>query len=198
MAPFCDGAAMKDYSKSALMEFIETSIKKGWVNVNTGGGIRTACRQILDQVGDAEDVRQVNVADAIQQYANRFPAKLSGDSLRVYQSRIQGMIESFTSFIDDPVNYKPSSKGGTQRPAAKNGAGIKQATTTTTAETPAPAPAVHHNVVVRAVATDTSMTLPFNLRPDFLAQVTIPRDMTKDEAKRLTAFIDALAVDKPA
>jgi hypothetical protein len=39
------------------------------------------------------------------------------------------------------------------------------------------------------------MTLPFPLRPKFLAQVVIPRDLTRDEATRLCAFIQALASD---
>jgi len=192
----CDETIMKDYTKRALMEFIETSIKKGWVNANTGGGSRTACRQILEQVGDDDDVREVKVGDAIQQYANRYPAKLSSETLRVYQSRVQVMIDNFIAFVDDPVGYKPTSKSSDQRGPRQPG--NRRATAVTVAAAPAPSlgPNIHH--VVRAVATDTSMTLPFNLRPDFLAQVTIPRDMTKEEAKRLSTFIDALAIDRPA
>jgi hypothetical protein len=37
--------------------------------------------------------------------------------------------------------------------------------------------------------------MPFPLRPDFLAQLVLPRDLTADEAKRLSAFITALVVD---
>lgn len=37
----------------------------------------------------------------------------------------------------------------------------------------------------------------FPMRPDFLAQVVIPRDMTKAEAQRLANFVLALAVDNP-
>jgi len=33
------------------------------------------------------------------------------------------------------------------------------------------------------------------MRPDFLAQVVIPRDMKVDEAKRLSRFILTLALD---
>jgi hypothetical protein len=44
-----------------------------------------------------------------------------------------------------------------------------------------------------AMATDLNLALPFPLRPNLLAQVVIPRDMTKDEAERLCAFIKALA-----
>lgn len=189
---------MKDYTKRALMEFVETSIKKGWVNLNTGGGIRTACRQILELVDDGDDVRQLNVVEAIGQYANRNPGKLSADSLRVYQSRVQGMIENFTSFVDDPVAYKPAAKppvSRSRRGEQRNGTSGAAKAELGAASAPAVQPGAHHNVV-KAVATETSLTLPFNLRPDFLAQVTVPRDLSREEAKRLATFIDALAVDR--
>jgi len=191
------GMAMQDYSKRALMDFIETSIKKGWINVNTGGGVRTACRQILDQVADEEDVRGVDVPGAIARFANRNPGKLSGPSLGVYRSRVQGMLDSFVSFVSDPVAYRPAAKVAGARP--KNGEAKASSVSSKKREIPTPVPAQPpapstHNTVVRAAATETSLTLPFNLRPDFLAQITVPRDLTKDEAKRLAAFIDALAI----
>lgn len=39
-----------------------------------------------------------------------------------------------------------------------------------------------------------ALTLDYPLRPDFLAQVVIPRDLTTEEARRLVAFLLALAV----
>jgi hypothetical protein len=38
-----------------------------------------------------------------------------------------------------------------------------------------------------------SLVLPFPLRRGFIAQIIIPRYMSKDEAKRLCAFIQSLA-----
>lgn len=191
---------MQNYSKQALMDFIETSINKGWSNPNTGGGVRAACRQILEQVGPAEDVRQVDVGLALKQFANRNPGKLSGDSLRVYESRVRGAIENFTAFVTDPVSYKPTTKGGAPRARRSEQRNGKEASAPTgkTEASPASVHSVPHAVTSRASASDTSLTLPFPLRPDFLAQVTVPRDMTKDEAKRLAVFIDALAQERPS
>jgi hypothetical protein len=36
------------------------------------------------------------------------------------------------------------------------------------------------------------MQYPFPLRPDFLARVTLPRDLTKEEAMRLAAYLESL------
>lgn len=46
-----------------------------------------------------------------------------------------------------------------------------------------------------SVSTETaqSMVYPFPLRHRYLAQIVVPRDMTKEEAARLCAFINSLA-----
>ena len=191
---------MTDYSKRALLDFVETSIKKGWVNVNTGGGVRTACKHILDQVRDDADVRGINVSESVGLFANRNPGKLSGDSLKVYQSRVQAMIDSFITFVDDPLAHKPASRASVPRSRKVETRNGQPHFVQSDAQQPAvssPNASSFHQPLVRAVATETSLTLPFNLRPDFLAQVTVPRDLTKDEAKRLSTFIDALAIDVP-
>lgn len=43
-----------------------------------------------------------------------------------------------------------------------------------------------------------TLALPFPLRPGYLAQVVIPRDLTKAEADRLCAFVMSLAQKEPA
>lgn len=190
---------MQNFSKRGLMEFIETSIQKGRINANTGGGVRAACKKILEQVGEDEDVRQVDVQAAVVQYNNRHPGELSAESLRVYESRVRGAIESFMQFVTDPTGYKLPGKGVSQRPrraeSRKSGENQPKAPPVSSLETD------HHAVTqqmpIRATTTETSLALPFPLRPTFLAQVVIPRDLTKDEARRLAVFIDSLAHDPP-
>ena len=43
---------------------------------------------------------------------------------------------------------------------------------------------------------ERALVLPFPLRSDFLAQITVPIDMTKEEADRLCAFVQSLAQAK--
>ncbi len=44
-------------------------------------------------------------------------------------------------------------------------------------------------------AADSEISLEYPLRPDLLAQVVIPRDLTVEEARRMGAFLVTLAVD---
>lgn len=43
-----------------------------------------------------------------------------------------------------------------------------------------------------------SVCLPFPIRPDFLAQIVIPRDLSQVEADRLCAFVKVLALPDDA
>lgn len=190
-----------DLSKQALLDFIDVSIEKGRMNKNTGGGIRAACRKILEQVAPDVDVRTVDVTAEVVQYNNRHPGELSADSLRVYESRVRSVIDSFVQSRTDPTGYKlPGQTNGAKSPRASKRGGEKAAKSAVkdAAESPEmTAPPATTHMHTRAAATDTSLALPFPLRPTFLAQVVVPRDLTKDEAKRLAAFLDALAQDVP-
>jgi hypothetical protein len=46
-----------------------------------------------------------------------------------------------------------------------------------------------------ASATGPGISLDYPLRPDLLAQVVVPRDLTVEEARRMGAFLVTLAAD---
>jgi hypothetical protein len=189
-----------DHTKQALLDFIDISIDKGRINKNTGGGIRAACRKVLEQVASDADVRAVDVTAEVVQYNNRHPGELSADSLRVYESRVRTAIDSFVQSRADPTGFKlPGKASGTKASRASKRASEKESRPIAVdpGEHGATASAAFPTHA-RATATDTSLALPFPLRPTFLAQVVVPRDLTRDEAKRLAAFLDALAHDPPA
>ena len=193
---------MNDFSKRALLAFIDNAILKGRMNKNTGAGVRAACNKILEQIDSENDVRQIDVKSSILQYNNRHPGELSGDSLRVYESRVRGAIEGFVQSVQDPTGFKfPNKTNGVTGKKAKSIAPIAKANALTKESELVASPQfdmADDNGVQRAgVVTDISLRLPFPLRPAFLAHIVIPRDLTKDEAKRLALFIDALAHDMP-
>ena len=186
---------MTDFSKRALMGFLETSVAKGRINANTGGGIRAACNKILEQVTADEDIRSFDVAAAIIQYNNRHPGELSDESLRVYESRVRRAISGFVESINDPTGSNQLVKSASAK-RAKNGVRLEKVAAAKEKDAEK-ALSEFHPEPIRASVTESSLAIPFPLRPTFLAQIVIPRDLTKDEARRLSAFIDALAYDHP-
>jgi len=181
-----------DYSKGALMKFLDTMTAKGLMNANTAGGMKAACSKILDDLADGDDVRGVDVNTAVIRYNNRSPGALSPNSLAEYQRRVTRAIADFVSWSGNPAGFRPKGRGAPAKSGKKAESG---------ADLPAPAPRPATPTAAGGNGTPASAGLPLSypLRPDFLAQVVIPRDLTADEARRLGAFLLTLAVDfRPA
>lgn len=183
-----------NYSKNALMTFLDTMVAKGLMNANTANGLKAACAKILDDVADNDDVRGIDVNTAVIRYNNRNPGTLAPNSLAEYKRRVSRAISDFVSWVENPAAFKPRSREA----PAKNGRQVE----TTAKKRPAahgrdaPVPPNH---VAPTVSASAGLPLSYPLRPDFLAQVVIPRDLTADEARRLGAFLLTLATDfRPA
>lgn len=178
-----------NFSKAALLQFLEFSARKGQINTNTAGGLKAAAARLLEDVSDDQDVRNIDIEGAALKYNNRHPGELSTESLRVYTQRLQRLISDFTQYLTDPLKYKPRSRGLSKSNGAKQKAkselkvnqpvGIEPSTRVE------PAPAV-------AIST---LALPYPLRENFMAQVVVPRNISSDEARRLCAFIMTLPAD---
>jgi hypothetical protein len=187
-----------DYSFDALRRFLQFVGEKGLVSGSVAQGWRVATGKILQDLSEAEtaDVRKINIDLALRKFVNRNPGKLSPNSLSEYKRRAATAIEEFLAWTKDPSGYHPktgisSRPPGTAKRATSPDREKKKPTGSSTglsapmSGSPESQPPSHMG----------GLPLPYPLRPDFLAQVVIPRDMTTEEAKRLGAFLLTLAVD---
>lgn len=179
-----------DFSKNALMKFLDTVVTKGLMNANTAGGLKAACSRILDDLASTDDVRGVDVNTAVVRYNNRNPGALSPNSLAEYQRRVSRAISDFVSWVENPASFKPRARGS----SGKNGRKTENISSGHAAANhlDRPLPVAH---AASPAPTSTGLPLSFPLRSDFLAQVVIPRDLTSEEARRLGAFLLTLAAD---
>lgn len=197
---------MDSPTKANVLKFVTYQISKGLVNANTGNARKAACTKILEGFGDDEDLSNIDVRVEVLKFNNRHPGQLSPDSLNTYEKRLAATLDEFKKYLANPTGYKgvqgrgmPNGDKKDKKPRATPAGASARDTSTELVETQAPAqqaPQPNQRIATSAV-TDTSLMMPFPLRPTFLAQLIIPRDLTKDEATRLCAFIQALAVDPP-
>lgn len=179
-----------DYSKQSLFRFITTASKQGLFNANTAVGLKAAVTALLEDIGDSDDVRKIDVDAATMKYHNKHPGELTPGSLRTYENRTRRVLQEFVKYSADPAAYKPKSrrvaKANNERgeradaPRIKVGVRVKNPVPEQHDEHPAGKPA---------------LPMYYPLRESFVAQVVLPRDMTNDEARRICAFIRTLAVD---
>lgn len=196
---------MDNYSKGGMVSFAEMITTKGWINSNTGGGHKAALNKILGDLEDDTDVREIDVKTQVVRYSNLHPGELSPSSLKQYEKRVRAMIGYYTAWKKDPTNFKPPAREPSDKAdkPAKASKATKPATKTVSQQLSVISNLNGEEKVGNAVGKVTgtlnggtqvaSLSMPFPMRDDYLAQITIPRDMTKDEAARLCTFIQALA-----
>lgn len=183
----------QQYSKAHLAAFLDTVIQKGLANTNTAAGWKAACGRILEDVADQDDVRSVDVPTAIKRYHNKHPGELAPSSLKEYERRLGIVIKEFVSYANDPAGYKARGRPPVKNSEGRvNGARRKPAQSTHSKEQSS---AAGQEAVATRPQPIAGLSLEFPMRPDFLAQVVVPRDMKADEARRFTRFILTLAHD---
>ncbi len=180
-----------DYSRAALARFIEFVVAKGLVHPATAQGWRVATAKVLEQLSAEElaDVRSIDVEGTFKDFLNRYPGRLSPASVGEYRRRVGRAIEEFVRWMEDPGAYafRPPSR------SAK--ADARRRLDLPVDEAPAPIEARSRLGAPAPGRPPGGIALAYPLRPDLLAQVVVPRDLTVEEARRMGAFLVTLAVD---
>jgi hypothetical protein len=181
-----------DYSRAALARFIEFVVAKGLVHPATAQGWRVATAKVLEDLtpAEGEDVRKIDVEATFKGFLNRYPGRLSPASVGEYRRRVGRAIEEFVRWMEDPGSYAFRSPPRAAR------ADTRRRPEGMPASSPSPdRPRPSGPAPVRT----GGIALEYPLRPDLLAQVVVPRDLTVEEARRMGAFLVTLAVDfKPS
>jgi len=156
---------------------------------------------VLGELSDGDSVESFDTHAAILRYNNLNPGELTGDSLKKYEQRTRTAIEQFVAWKRDPLNYKPPSRGlpttgnGDKKPPVTRRAmktvGVAKQMVAEPAPDPTPAPPVASPVATNALA------VPIPIRGGkFIVQMTIPHDLSSDEAKRIGAVVLAYGHDE--
>jgi len=181
---------MTDKTGKSFLEFLDRAAEKGWLNKNTAAGYRAACQRVLEVEKDWEgvDVSSLDVDSIIRRFVNLRGGDYSPGSLETYKSRFRTALETYLEWAEDPSAWKPpttSRRKRGERPTMPAQGGESADLKPPKHQLSAPTPR------------DGMITYPFPLRGDTDVQLVLPRDLKPDEAKRLVAFVNALAIEEP-
>lgn len=182
----------RNYTKAQLLRFLETLADKGLANANTAEGMRVATTKLLEDVDDSADVRELDLDSEIHRFHNRNPGRLTHSSVTEYGRRVKAAVKHFESYTENPAAFKPIGRGLSK----KNGAEKKEAREAKhVGKPPVHSAQTEPELPQQGVGLTRELTHSFPLRADFLARVSLPTDLKRDEARRLAAFIATLAAD---
>ena len=181
------------YSKDEFFKFVDFAGKKGLIKSSTTNNWRSSANTLFSVLDDnkIQDLRNVNVDDICNQYANL--RKASPQSLKVYKSRLKGALEDFCKYVEDPINYKPqiSQRTRTRMVQTQNSSVKKiedeysKSNNTTFGENSS------------SFSQSGVIVFPIPIRQNLVVQIhSLPHDLTDEEAEKICAVIKALAIQK--
>lgn len=178
-------------SGRALIDHWTWAAAKGVMNKNTAGGIRAACSQVLEALGedlDGVDVRTLDVDGALRRFENLKKKEFKPPVLAEYKRRFRNAVKSYLAYLEDPGGWRPAVREGRPGGAERNGGGRS------TSAPPPEAAAVES----KEIAKSRVMEYPFPLREGLIARLILPVDLRASEVKRLAAFMNTLVAEEQA
>jgi hypothetical protein len=182
------GPDVSDFSREALVAFLDYASEKGLINKNTAASRKVSVISMLGILDgqEAADVRTLDIDAIERRFHNLYPTKYSPDSLRVYRSRLKSTLEDFIRYKESPASFRPSASGKTTKTGSKK-AQDQQGATNLPAVTP---PTTPQSVIVGR----PTINVPIPLQGSCVVTINgIPVDLTEQEASRIAKVVMALA-----
>ena len=176
------GDSSQRYSVKALDEFLAWLGEKGLMPAQTVGARRAASSKMLGILdpSEADDLRDIDLDDIAQRFANLEGKKYTPDSLKTYKSRVSKSLEDFFRYLDDPASFRPTSnarRSNGKRPRERGDDRVDQGNGDLFEE---PTPSV--------------LNLPVPIRENLVVQISgLPFDLTVSEATKIANVVRAMA-----
>jgi len=173
-------------SARALIDHWSWAAQKGLMNRNTAGGLRSACSRVLEALG--EDWEQMNVAEldveeTLVRFQNLKKKDFRPQVLEEYKQRFRKAIRSYLDYLANPGSWKPTAQ---EKPTASQRNGRDRKSSAPLAQPLPSQPSPRHG--------SDEIEYPFPLRSGVMARLILPKDLSRDDVSRLSAFMGMLVV----
>lgn len=179
-----------DRSLKALLSFLDYMADKGLAPKNTVFARKAAASKVLGILSEdeANDILNVDIAHTMARFGNLKGKGYTPASLTTYQSRVKSAIEDFSSYLKNPLAFRPS--GQSKERGAK-------APPITASESSKTKPAIARAPSETARTAPVSDTiLPIAIRADLTVYIQgLPFNLSKAEASKIAAVVMALSGD---
>jgi hypothetical protein len=169
---------VKSGTVNAMIRFLGTAARKGWMNQTTARSYASSTQQVLraaygdENFGDLK-VRDLNVAAILNTFTAERAADYAPGSLASYETRFRRAVELYLQFLDNPDSF--------EQPLAS-----RRRTWRLTGD---PAGYVNNDR-----PDDDSIEYVFPLHDGRDAYLRLPRYLAPADVDRLTAFLKSIAI----
>jgi hypothetical protein len=196
-----DIAKPTDGTGGGLIAFLSFASAKGYIKSSTISGFKSACRKILlatqGDEWESKSVFDLDI-DALKiRFENLTRMDLGVGVRNTYLIRFKSSLDLYQDYLKDPsVPPTLSSRtrvGGPREKTTQVNPSFKRPGKP--AKKIQPVSDVDPTKETGDIHDKETVKYPFPLRTGFMAYMTLPKDLTHREAKRLSAYIQSLAVD---
>ena len=187
-----DDSLASNGTGAGLISFLTWAIDKNELVSSTASALRTGCQKVLavDQSWQSIELRSADVDSMLVRFQNKHRGDMKDRTREQYAQRFRQAVEMYIRWLDGDA-WKPSTR--VQHPKSPLGSSIQNTSTVNGPQglsNPSP-PKSEINVRLQ----NGFLTYPYPIRPGIQASIILPEDLTPEEAKRLSAFIAALAIN---
>jgi hypothetical protein len=173
----------KDYSQTAFLKFLRESAVTGMTKPATARARKLAAEQLLIQLKSHErlDLRVLDLDELCSRFHILQGSTVRPETLELYKERLLGALKDFVSWTSDPGSFQ-SVEG--EKP---------EAVMVAARDTPDQAQA-REELALNPPRSPHDI-FPVPIREDLVVYLqNIPLDMTRAEARKIAAVVEALAV----
>lgn len=175
-------------SREALADFHDYMAEKGLMEKNTAQSRKAAVTKVLGILdeGEATDITGLDIEDVMSRFQRLHGRDYTPGSLTSYKSRLKSALDDFSSYLSNPLAFRPSvqARGRSRARSGKEERDVSpdsRPQRRIEASRPIPLPAA------------AGVIIPIPLRPNLTVHVQgIPFDLTEAEARKISAVVIAM------
>lgn len=190
--------SMGDGKAKNALEYLDNLIEKGKATKGAIAPLKVAFTQVVRVIdGDNWEetvVKSIDVEDYMARFANLTMGKYSSDSLTVYKSRVNKVVSWYIQFLDKP-GWSPDVQKRNRTP--KITPDKEKVTPAQTPQTSSASTAANPQSMPEIANTPGRILYPYPLMDGQLIHISLPVKLSKEDAKRIGAFIESIAIDMP-
>lgn len=183
-----------------VIEYLDNLIAKGKATNAAIAPLKIAFGKVMQVIeGDdwrEVDVRKIDVEDYMSRFANLTMGTYSSQSLTSYKSRVTRALNWYIQFLEKP-GWTPevARRSSTKQVKPKKPTIAPKSAANTANTNPSPS-GVDQSIGTGFEKVAGRVIYPYPLLDGQLVHVSLPVKLTKRDAKRLSAFIESIAVDE--
>jgi hypothetical protein len=182
---------------SEVATFVKRQAALGRYRSATAANLIQACARVQEVLEDSSDtvgyVRE-HLDDLITRYGNLNP-KVGRASIDTYRARVARAVDDFIAHKTDPQWRPTARQRSTTAPAATKGKALK-GKVRVAAHSPPTSPPDAQVYYGGVAGQENALRHRLPLRAGFDVEVLLPRDFSSKEARRVSAWLSALATDQ--